>query len=170
MPVIFSQPTFHMTNIAQKFKIVDFHPKHKQRWKEINEAWVSEDFFMEEIDHLHCNHPETSILAKGGHILIAEMDEEVVGTVGIVKEKEGIYEMIKMAVDKKYRGMGIGKALCVAAIEKARSLSPDIFYLLSNTKAAKAVQLYRQLGFVEVPLSEDEMEWERANIKMEMRF
>ena len=123
---------------------------------------------MEEIDHQHCSHPETSILAGGGQILIATINGKVVGTAGILKESEDVYELIKMAVDKDYRGYGIGKALCVAAIERAKSLDAKIFYLYSNTKAAAAIHLYRQLGFEETPLGTQE--FERADIRMEMKF
>ncbi|MEZ4932722.1 MAG: GNAT family N-acetyltransferase [Saprospiraceae bacterium] len=157
-----------MTPTKLDFQIEDFLPEHKQRWKEINEAWVTEDFYMEEIDHQHCSHPETSILAGGGHILVATVDGLVVGTAGIFKENDDVYELIKMAVDKNYRGLGIGKALCVAAIERVQEIEAKMFYLLSNTKAAAAIELYRQLGFVEVPL--DNAEWKRANIKMEMKL
>ncbi len=157
-----------MTPTTLDFQIVDFKPEHKQRWKEVNEAWVNEDFVMEEVDHQQCDHPEKYILEPGGHVLVAVLDGEVVGTVGLQKESDTVYEMIKMAVDKKYRGYGIGKRLCIASIDRARELNADVFYLLSNTKAEAAISLYRRLGFKEVPL--DHPEWERANIQMEMRF
>ena len=157
-----------MTPFTLSFQIENFKPGHKQGWKEINEAWVTKDFFMEEIDHLHCSHPETSILAGGGHILVATIDGEVVGTAGILKENNDVYELIKMAVDDDYQGHGIGKALCVAAIEKAQQMGAKTFYLFSNTNSIAAIKLYRRLGFVETPLGN--MEFERANIRMEMRF
>ena len=157
-----------MTPFTLSFQIEDFRPEHKQRWKEINEAWVTKDFYMEDIDHLHCSHPETSILAGGGHILVATIDGEVVGTAGILKDENDVYELIKMAVDDQYQGHGIGKALCVAAIEKAKQIGAKTFYLFSNTKAAAAIHLYRKLGFVETLLGN--MEFERADIRMEMRF
>ncbi len=150
-------------------QIVDYQPQHKQRWKEINEAWIKKHYNMEEIDHQHCSNPEESILAGGGQILIALEGDEVVGTVGLIKDDDASYEMIKMAVDERYRGHGIGEILCIAAIEKAKSLNARLFYLLSNTKGSKtAITLYRKLGFVEVPLAKQE--WERADIQMEMRF
>ncbi len=158
-----------MTPTILDYQIEDFRPEHKQRWKEINEAWVTEDFEMEEIDHQHCSHPETSILAEGGHILVATVDGKVVGTAGIYKENDDVYELIKMAVDKDYRGFGIGKKLCIASIDWVKkNTKAKLYYLLSNTNAVAAVALYRKLGFVEVPL--ENAEWERANIKMEMQL
>ena len=151
------------------FQIIDFRPEHKQRWKEINEAWILDAYEMEEIDHQHCSHPETSILAGGGQILLAGMDGKIAGTAGLLKEDPDTYELIKMAVDKQFRGYGIGKALCLASIERARELGAKVFYLYSNRAgSAKAIEIYRRLGFVEVPL--DRQDFARADIKMEMRF
>lgn len=158
-----------MTDTKLNIKIIDYCPEHRQRWKEINEAWITKSYVMEEIDHQHCSFPEESILAGGGKILIALSQGEVVGTVGLLKDGEAKYEMIKMAVDERYRGHGIGELLCLAAIEKAKSLNAKLFYLLSNKKGSQtAIALYRKLGFVEVPL-ENQL-WERADIQMEMRF
>ncbi|MEO1257658.1 MAG: GNAT family N-acetyltransferase [Bacteroidota bacterium] len=157
-----------MTPFTLSFQIEDFKPEHKPRWKEINEAWVSKDFYMEEIDHLHCSHPEQSILAGGGQILVATVDGLVVGTVGLLKEENNVFEVIKMAVDTEYRGHGIGKALCMAAIEKARTLNANRLYLYSNTKAVPAINLYRKLGFKETPLGPQE--FERADIRMEIQI
>ncbi|MFQ5447961.1 MAG: GNAT family N-acetyltransferase [Saprospiraceae bacterium] len=157
-----------MSQPLSAFNIVDYKQAYKQRWKEINEAWVKAGFEMEEIDHQHCSHPEKSILAGGGHILIALAGGEVVGTAALVKDDDETFELIKMAVDERFRGRGIGRALCVAAIERAQILGARLLYLYSNTKAAAAIQLYRKLGFKDVPL--DKQDWVRANVRMNMRF
>jgi ribosomal protein S18 acetylase RimI-like enzyme len=137
--------------------------------KSLITARILDAYEMEEIDHQHCSHPETSILAGGGQILLAEIDGKIVGTAGILKDDPDTYELIKMAVDKQYRGYGIGKQLCKAAIERARELKAKVFYLYSNRAgSAKAIELYRKLGFEEVPL--DRQDFVRADIKMEMWF
>jgi len=160
----------NMSSLSLDFQIIDYRPDHKQRWKEINESWILDAYVMEEIDHLHCSHPETSILQGGGQILLAvTADGQVIGTAGLLKDDPFTYELIKMAVDKKYRGHGIGKALCRASIERARSLGAKTFYLFSNRAgSAKAIELYRSLGFMEVPL--DRNDFDRADIRMEMHF
>ncbi len=158
-----------MESLRKNFQIIDYRPEHKQRWKEINEAWILDAYTMEEIDHLHCSHPESSILAGGGQILLAEMNGKIVGTAGLLKDDADTYELIKMAVDRDFRGLGIGKALCEAAIKRAEELGAKLFYLFSNRAgSAKAIELYRRLGFVEVPL--DRQDFERADIRMEMYF
>ncbi|MBK9012663.1 MAG: GNAT family N-acetyltransferase [Saprospiraceae bacterium] len=150
-------------------QIIDYQSVHFQRWKEINEAWITRAYFMEEIDHLHCSQPEASILSNGGFILLAQMGGEIAGTAGLIKDDEETYELIKMAVDERFRGLRIGVKLCEAAIEKARDAGAKLLYLFSNTKgSATAIQIYRDLGFIEVPL--DRQDFARADIRMEMRF
>ncbi len=150
-------------------QIIDYQPVFFQRWKEINEAWITHAYYMEEIDHQHCSQPEESILAGGGHILLAQMGNEIVGTAGLIRDDDHTYELIKMAVDKRYRGLHIGQQLCEAAIEKSKNVGAQLLYLFSNTKgSATAIEIYRQLGFLEVPL--DRNDFVRADIRMEMRF
>ncbi len=149
--------------------IIDYQPRFKNDWKEINEAWIRKSYVMEPIDHEHCSHPDESIIAPGGHILLAMEEGRVVGTAGILKDDDSTFELIKMAVIDSHQGCGIGKALCMAAIEKAKEMGAKLFYLYSNTRgSAKAIELYRKLSFEEVPMGP--VEWTRADIKMEMRF
>lgn len=158
-----------MQTSTDTVRIIDYQPTHFQRWKEINEAWITKAYFMEEIDHLHCSQPEASILAPGGFILLAQIGEEIAGTAGLLKDDEHTYELIKMAVDERFRGHGIGIKLCEAAIQKSKEAGAKLLYLFSNTKgSATAIQIYRDLGFVEVPL--DRQDFVRADIRMEMRF
>ena len=72
-----------------------------------------------------------------------------------------------MAVDEKYRGQKIGKALGEAAIEKAHTFGAHKIILYSNTILTPAIGLYRKLGFVEVPVDGP---YKRSNIKMELKF
>ncbi len=158
-----------MKKTKQNVQIIDYQAVYFQSWKAINEAWITHAYFMEEIDHLHCSQPELSILAGGGHILLAQMGGEIVGTAGLIKDDEHTYELIKMAVDNRYRGHGLGRLLCEAAIERSRNVGAKLLYLFSNTKgSATAIEIYRQLGFEEVPL--DRNDFVRADIRMEMRF
>ncbi len=150
-------------------EIIDYYPDHKAAWKAINEAWIKAAYTMEEIDHQHCSYPETSILAGGGQILLATYDGKVVGTAGLLMDDPSTYELIKMAVDLDYRGLGIGKTLCQAAIQRTRDLGARMLYLFSNREgSAKAIEIYRRLGFMEVPL--DRQDFARADIRMEMYF
>ena len=149
--------------------ITNYEPEHKQRYIEINEAWIKKDYQMEPLDVQELHHPETYILKNGGVIIVAMLGDDVVGTCALINTGNGIYEMVKMAVDETYRGYGTGRKLCEGIIGKAKALGATKIVLYSNTVySGRAVELYRKFGFYEVPLGETE--WHRADIKMEMKL
>ena len=79
------------------------------------------------------------------------------------------FELIKMAVDEKYRGQKIGRQLCMAALQRARDLGAKKVILHSNTKGSPtAIKLYYELGFRKIPLVNSA--FQRADIKMEISF
>ena len=145
-------------------RIVAYSPRHRERFQELNLAWITEYFRVEEADRRALDDPEGYILGHGGHIFIAEAGGEILGGCALLRNDDGSFELAKMAVDPAARGRGVGRALGEAAIEKARSLGAARVELLSNTRLTPAITLYRLLGFVEVPLPAND--YERANIKM----
>jgi len=153
--------------LRRRLRIVDYQKKYQPDFKRINVAWISKSFVVEDVDLVVLDNPEKNIIKKGGHIILALIGENVVGTCALLKGKPGVYEMAKMAVDDNYRGLKIGRLLGEAVIEKARKLGAKKVQLFSNTKgSAVAVELYRKLGFKEIPL--DTKAYARADIKMEI--
>jgi ribosomal protein S18 acetylase RimI-like enzyme len=153
-------------------RIVPYEPRHREPFRALNLAWIEEHFAVEERDRRELDDPEAQILAAGGHILMAESESpagvEVVGACALIREPDGAYELAKMAVAPVARGRGVGRALGEAAVARARALGAPYVELLSNTRLAPAIGLYRALGFVEVPLPPTE--YARANIKMVLRL
>ena len=149
-------------------QIIPYEPPHREKFRELNEAWISRYFKLEEPDRRALNDPEGYIIDKGGFIYMALYDGNVVGACALIKIDEQVVELAKMAVDDSVQGKGIGYALGKACIDKAREMGFSTIELLSNTKLSPAIHLYRKLGFVEVPLPPTE--YERANIKMEIVF
>ena len=148
--------------------IIDFKPSLTKYFADLNYDWIKKYFVVEKQDELSLKNPQKYIIDKGGVIIFAEFEGKIVGTVALINEGNDIYEMAKMAVDEKYRGKQIGKKLGLAIIEKAKELRAKEIYLVSNTKLTPAVTLYERLGFKKVQLSESE--YERADIKMSMKF
>jgi GNAT superfamily N-acetyltransferase len=151
-------------------RIVDFEPQYAEAFKALNKAWISKYFKMEAADFKALDHFQESILDKGGHILVALLEEEPVGVLALIKMDDPVYhyELAKMAVSPQAQGHGIGWQLGQEAIEKAKSLGAANLYLESNTILQPAINLYRKLGFKEVygrPTP-----YERANIQMELVF
>ena len=145
-------------------RVIPYAPRHRERFRELNLAWITEYFRVEEADRRALDDPEGYILGHGGHIFIAEAEQRVVGGCALLRNDDGSFEVAKMAVEPAMRGRGVGRALGEAAIERARALGAPRVELLSNTTLAPAITLYRSLGFVEVPLPAND--YERANIKM----
>lgn len=151
---------------GQKVNILDYTPAYREAFRDLNEAWISQYFKMEDADRQALNHPKEYILDKGGHIFIALYEGEAVGVCALMKmyNFEYDYELAKMAVSPKAQGLGIGSLLGNAIIEKARSLGAETLYLESNTILKPAINLYQKLGFKKV--SGFPTPYERSNIQM----
>lgn len=153
--------------ISPELSIVEFENIHGKAFKDLNVAWISQSFVMEESDEIVLNDPHEHILKNGGAILIAKYKNEFVGTCALINEGHGDYELTKMAVDQNLRGLKIGYHLGIATLEKAKVLGAKKVILHSNRKgSAAAINLYYKLGFKEIPLGD--APWARADIKMEI--
>jgi GNAT superfamily N-acetyltransferase len=151
--------------VVSDARVVAYEPRHRDRFRALNLAWITEHFRVEDADRRALDDPEGHILGHGGHIFVAEdQDGSVAGVCALLRNDDGSFELAKMAVDPAARGRRIGRALGEAAIARARELGAPRVELLSNTKLEPAIGLYRALGFVEAPLPRTD--YERANIKM----
>ena len=94
------------------------------------------------------------IVASQNSILFAAMDKEfenrIVGilTLVLVDIPTGMLAKIEdVVVDKTARGRGIGEAITLAAIQRAKELGITKIDLTSNPKREEANRLYQRLGF-----------------------
>lgn len=147
-------------------KIVRYKSEYQQYFEHLNKAWLSKYFKIEPLDEKLLSQPEEIILKNGGHILFAEHQGQIVGTVALILIKPGVYELAKMAVDEAFQGLGAGKLLCSAAVEEAKKLNAEKLILFTNSKLKTAINIYHKCGFKDVPL--DEKQFERADTKMEL--
>ena len=146
-------------------RIVSYRSSHQPWFEKLNRHWIEKYFWMEPLDFEILQNPEAHIIEKGGAIFMAEVGEEVAGTVALRFIEPSVFEFTKMAVDEKFRGRQIGKLLSLAAIEHAQERGAAKIFLYSKTVLAGAIELYRKLGFVEVPVDGP---YKRSNIKMEL--
>jgi GNAT superfamily N-acetyltransferase len=146
--------------------IVAYSPAHHAAWKALNIEWISRDFEVEQIDLDTLDYPERYFIDGGGAVLLALDEGEVVGTVALQPFGEGVLELAKMTVAAHRRGQKIGEKLCQAALARAWELGAEKVFLLSNTKAYQAINLYFKLGFRCVAL--ENTDFKRANIQMEV--
>lgn len=144
-------------------EVIDYQEKYKEFFKTLNEEWLEKYFEVEPYDAEVLSKPEEYILDKGGRIFFARENDEIIGTVALMP-KDGSYELTKMAVTDKLQSKGTGKLLMQRCIEESRKMGASEIFLFSNTKLEKAINFYRQTGFIEKPF--DSSEYKRANIYM----
>lgn len=160
-----------MSNVAgqKKVRIVEFKPKYARFFKDINREWLEEYFEIEPFDRILLNDPQGQIIAHGGYVFFAAIGDEIVGTCALLRHTERKYELAKMGVLKQYRGQGVGRKLCEAAIEKVRALGADTLVLATSRSLETANHLYHRMGFQEVDALEiGPLPYKRRSIVMEL--
>lgn len=127
--------------------ICEYSPALKKYFKSLNYEWLEEYFEVEKTDQKILSDPKGKIVRSGGAIFFACIDANVVGTVALIKHRDGTLELAKMAVTNKYQGRGIGGKLMQAVIDRARKFGAAELYLQTNIKLKAANHLYRKYGF-----------------------
>lgn len=137
---------------AFEVTILPFEHRHQRAWHDLNEAWISQYFEMEQADYNALLDPQAYILDRGGAILVAEYRGGPVATCALIpmRHPRFDYELAKMAVAPKVQGLGIGDLIGRATLDLARKLGARTLYLESNRRLVPALNLYRKLGFEDV--------------------
>lgn len=153
--------------MTDTIEIVDYAPEYARAFHDLNLAWISDTFEVEDEDLAVLSDPQKYLLDNGGAILIALYNGVPVGTCALKRMSEDLVEMCKMTVDKSMRGKNIGRMLGEAIIEKANQIGASTIELYSNRKGSElAIELYKKLGFIEIPLTS--RAYQRADIKMQL--
>ena len=148
-------------------RVVDYDPRWRADFARLNIEWLERWFFVEPIDREVLSDPETHILAGGGRVLFAiDAAGHALGTVALLHEGDGVYELTKMAVDPAARGRGIGRTLMQGALRTFRSLDGRELFLESSSKLAPAIALYQSVGFVHHPAPRPGSHYARADVYM----
>lgn len=124
------------------------------------------DYIVEFSDEEVLSRPDINIINKGGFIYFAKLHDEIIGTCALLKIGEDTYEIAKMAVTQKYQSHGVGKKLMAEIFEKSKELNLKKLILYTHTKLDKAIRMYKNYGFYEIP--KVDFHNNRANIKMEL--
>lgn len=148
-------------------EIIDFEPKYRDDFKNLNVEWLEKYFEVEPYDKEVLSNPEKYILEKGGKIFFAKLEDKIIGTVALMP-KNSSFELTKMAVTDKIQSKGIGSLLMQKCIDEAKNLGLKEIFLFSNTKLDKAINLYKKVGFLEENF--DSSDYKRANIYMTLKL
>lgn len=137
-----------------------FEPRDSKAFADLNLAWIKEDFVVEASDREQLGDPQASIIAKGGRIIMAEIDGEVCGCGAVLPAHiqpfadKYYVEIVKMAAKTGMRGHGIGGAVMARLIEEARAMTADGIWIETAEKLVAANRLYRSSGFRELSSEE----------------
>ncbi len=152
--------------------IRSFTPADQPAFERLNLDWIEQHFVVEASDRVQLGDPQSQIIDRGGRVLMAEADGQVLGTVGlVVGEAPDTVELVKMAVRRDARGQGVGRALMDAALANARAMGAGTIWLETNTVLDRAVRLYQQAGFEVIP--DDAClptPYQRCNCQMRMQL
>jgi GNAT superfamily N-acetyltransferase len=150
-------------------EIRHFVPGDEKAFLELNEAWIARYFVVEEKDWEVLRNPVKYILEPGGALFMAVHEDVAVGTCGLLAMGEGSFEVAKMTVSERRRGLGIGKQLLAHVIDYGREIGAKRLYLETNNQLQTAIHVYESLGFRHVP--KDRIvpsPYARANVYMEL--
>lgn len=92
-------------------RIVDYAPPHQPAFQALNEAWITEHYPLEPQDVAVLTDPQRYLLDGGGMIFMAVAGNRPVGTCGLIRVDETVFELTKTAVEPAARSQGIGERL-----------------------------------------------------------
>ncbi|MFK7781216.1 GNAT family N-acetyltransferase [Psychroserpens sp.] len=150
-------------------EIIPFDNSYANDFYELNVEWLKTYFYVEPIDEEILSKPNQYIINKGGHIFFAKLEGVIVGTVALMPIEGNLFELTKMAVTPKYRGLKIGQQLMQHCIDFAKSIELPKLILYSNRRLENAIYIYRKYGFIEIPVEPNSV-YARSDIKMELKF
>ena len=146
--------------------IIPYEKKYQPDFKRLNLEWLDMYDLTEQYDLDILNDPGQKIIQPGGYIFLAMDEGTVVGTAGLAKIEEDVYELVKMSVEPALRGQGIGRILLEHCLGEASKLGAKKILLFSSSKLATALTMYEKYGFRYVPVTDSHML--TADVKMEL--
>jgi len=146
--------------------ITQWKDEYAESFKALSLEWLEKYVEVEPRDIETFEHPYEVVLHDGGMIWFALADGKPVGTVGILREKSGEWELVKLAVTEAYQGRGIGRLLIETVLQYAKKIGLSKITLFTNSKLKPAIHLYQQVGFQNIALSGES--YKTSDVKMEL--
>lgn len=131
----------------RKIELHDYSPAMKKHFRALYGELLGEKYTIEEIDEKLLNDPNRKIIKKGGSILFATLNEDVVGTCAFMKHRNNIFEVIALVVLKDAQQVGIGSLLLEKAIERARTSGAETLFFQIDPELQPAMKMIKRFGF-----------------------
>ncbi len=82
-----------------------------------------------------------------GQCLVALINEEIIGVMVLIRTRPETIEIVNIAVQEDYQGMGIGKQLIGYSIVKAREEKVKTIEIGTGNSSVNQLMLYQRCGF-----------------------
>jgi ribosomal protein S18 acetylase RimI-like enzyme len=92
---------------------------------------------------------EAAYLRPGHCFLVAEIAGTIAGTGALVSDAPGVGRIVRVSVDQRYRGRGIGRRLVQQLLAAAHARGYQRVVCETNDDWDAAIALYRACGFAE---------------------
>ena len=152
-------------------RIETYKEQYKDDFIRLNKEWIERFFKLEESDLQTFAHIDSYIIGNGGQIFVAIDDKtgEPVGCCALINHPDKqCYELAKMADSPHSQGRHVGYELGKHLLDYAKRIGAKRIYLEGNTLLVASINLYRKLGFTEIPLEGNA--YDRCDIIMEIRL
>jgi len=116
------------------------------------ERYQDDEWFVDRVFGHQSLESELKILATTygppkGKTLLAKREGQVCGAGAYHRLEDGTCEMKRLFVCGTFQGQGIGRRLCAALIESAKSDGYDLMRLDTANRLTEAIGMYRSFGF-----------------------
>ena len=113
--------------------------------------WLNVDLCFQDFEEELASLPG-KYAAPDGRLLLARVNGDVAGCVGVRPLGDGICEMKRLWVEPAFLRLGIGRRLAEAIVDAGRELGYTTMRLDTIPKRLKAAgHIYETLGFKEIP-------------------
>ena len=90
-----------------------------------------------------------SYLRQGSLFIVAELDDDLVGTGALVAETEDTGRIVRVSIASSHRRMGIGRLITNYLVKAAYHFHFSQIVVETNDDWYDAIRLYQQCGFTE---------------------
>jgi putative acetyltransferase len=147
-------PAFHkvaapMAKKKRRMAIIEAHGEDMNLIKELfreYEEYLGFDLCFQDFEKELASLPGAYGPPRGA-LLLAKAEGQVQGCIALRAIDHDTCEMKRLYLRSDARGKGVGYALCLAVIDRARALEFKSMKLDTVSKLQKAIELYRSIGF-----------------------
>jgi len=146
---------------------IAYEDKYQKQFKNINLHWLQKFELYEKADDQLLDFPN-EFIDNGATILLAQINNAIIGTICLNPINKTTYEILKFAVVDGYKGLGIGRKLLQICINLCKEKEVETIILESSSKLQNALNMYEKFGFQHIEIKDTH--FITADIKMELKL